>query len=268
MLAAASGRELIVEMVKRLALSKARRVVFPHCDEAALARTIGREPCAGQRFVVTESLFSMDGDRAPLARYAAMRKQFEFNLIVDEAHAVGVYGDNGSGLIEHEGCGDSVFLSVNSGGKALGVSGAFVCGPVWATDYLIQAARSFVFSTAPPPAIAEALSEALDLLPDTASQRRTIRSLGAELRRQVAMEAISSPIVPVIVGDSATAVKIAGRLREKGFDVRAVRPPTVPEGTARLRISINASVTSDNVLELGEHLRHLLEEFGLWPAYS
>ena len=157
----------------------------------------------------------MDGDRAPLARYAELRERYNFALIVDEAHAVGVYGETGSGLIENTGCGDSVFLSVNSGGKALGVSGAFVCGPTWATDYLVQAARSFVYSTAPPPAIAEALAEALELLPETASQRLRIRTLGAELRKQLALKMVSSPIVPVIVGDSATAVAIAERLRAK-----------------------------------------------------
>ena len=255
-------------LIDGMKLSKARRVVFPHCDDVALVRLIGSVPCTGQRFVVTESLFSMDGDRAPLARYAEMRTRSDFALIVDEAHAVGVYGEKGSGLIEHTGCKDSVFLSVNSGGKALGVSGAFVCGPAWATDYLIQAARPFVFSTAPPPAIAEALLESLDMLPDTASQRLMIRTLGAELRNQLNMRMVSSPIVPVIIGDSEKAVEISRRLRKTGFDVRAVRPPTVPEGTARLRISINASVTSDDVLNLSARLREILEEFGLWPAFS
>ena len=197
-----------------------------------------------------------------------MRERCDFALIVDEAHAVGVYGQQGSGLIEQTGCEDGVFLSINSAGKALGVSGAFVCGPAWATDYLVQSARSFVYSTAPPPAVAEALSEALDILPETASQRLRIRTLGAELRNQLNMRMISSPIVPVIVGDSEEAVEISRRLREKGFDVRAVRPPTVPEGTARLRISIHASVTSDDILNLSTCLRQILEEFGLWPASS
>lgn len=255
-------------LIDGMKLSKARRVVFPHCDDAALARLIASQPCRGQRFVVTESLFSMDGDRAPLARYAAMRTHSDFALIVDEAHAVGVYGEHGSGLIEHTGCEGSVFLSINAAGKALGVSGAFVCGPTWATDYLIQAARSFVYSTAPPPAVAEALSESLDMLPETASQRLAIRALGAELRNQLNMRMTSSPIVPVIIGDSEKAVEISGRLRERGFDLRAVRPPTVPEGTARLRISINASLTSDDVLKLSASLREILEEFGLWPACS
>ena len=255
-------------LIDGMRLSKAKRVVFPHCDDVALARLIGNEPCKGQRFVVTESLFSMDGDRAPLARYAALRERWDFALIVDEAHAVGVYGQQGSGLIEQSGCEDSVFLSINAAGKALGVSGAFVCGPDWAIDYLIQAARSFVYSTAPPPAVAEALSESLDMLPETASQRLRIRALGAELRNQLNIAIASSPIVPVIVGDSEKAVEISRRLRDKGFDVRAVRPPTVPDGTARLRISINASVTSEDVLKLSASLREILVEYGLWPASS
>ena len=119
--------------------------------EVALSRS-GRS--RGECFVVVESLFSMDGDEAPLADYAELCAATGAHLIVDEAHAVGVYGERGSGLIEAQGVGDRVFLSVNTAGKALGVSGAFVAGPAWAIDYLIQRARPFIFSTAPPPALA------------------------------------------------------------------------------------------------------------------
>jgi 8-amino-7-oxononanoate synthase len=131
-------------------LSRARKVIFPHSDAMALRRLMAEETGLGQKFVVTESLFSVDGDFAPLTEYAALCQETGAALIVDEAHAVGIYGERGQGL------GDDVFVSVNTAGKALGVAGAFVAGPAWAIEFLAQRARPFIFSTAPPPAVAAA----------------------------------------------------------------------------------------------------------------
>ena len=162
-------------LIDGIRLSPARREIFAHNDVAAMRRAIEsagrasdpssgplRAESRGECFVVVESLFSMDGDEAPLADYAEICEATGAHLIVDEAHAVGVYGERGSGLIEEQGVGDRVFLSVNTAGKALGVSGAFVAGPAWAIDYVIQRARPFIFSTAPPPALASALDASLD----------------------------------------------------------------------------------------------------------
>lgn len=234
-------------IIDGIRLSKARRVVFPHADPAALERLLAREPCAGRRFVVTESLFGMDGDRAPLAAYARLRAVCDFSLIVDEAHAVGVFGASGSGLIEELGCAADVFLSINTAGKALGVAGAFVCGPAWAKDYLIQAARPFVFSTAPPPAAAEAVDEALDLIAEQPGLRRHVRALARGLRERLGMPPDDSPVLPVVLGANDAAVEAAARLQSAGYDVRAIRPPTVPAGTARLRVSLNARLTADEL---------------------
>ena len=247
-------------LIDGMRLSKARRVVFPHRDATALARLLDAEHCPGQRFVVTESLFSMDGDIAPLDRYAELRERHGFALIVDEAHAVGVYGANGSGLIEEAGCGESVFLSVNPAGKALGASGAFVCGPDWAIDFLIQAARPFVFSTAPPPAVAEAIDEALNLLEESREPGERIRRYGALLRERLGMRPGDSPIVPVVLGDNEAATGAAELLRESGFDVRAIRPPTVPAGTARLRISLNAKLEPAELDRFIDRLKAILRE--------
>lgn len=249
-------------LIDGLRLSKARRVVFPHCDAAALERLVEREPCAGQRFIVTESLFSMDGDCAPLKRYATLRKRHGCALVVDEAHAVGVFGASGSGLIEEAGCEEDVFLSVNSAGKALGVSGAFVGGPEWAIEYLAQSARPFVFSTAPPPAVAEAIDEALALLDEDPRPRLLARRNAATLRRTLGLEGSDSPIVPVVVGGNREAVQAAERLRAAGFDVRAIRPPTVPDGTARLRISVNATISEAQIRAFGPRVRRILEDLG------
>lgn len=249
-------------LIDGMRLSRARRVVFPHRDPAALAALLESERCPGQRFVVTESLFSMDGDIAPLGQYAKLRERHDFALIVDEAHAVGVYGAAGSGLVEEARCQQSVFLSVNSAGKALGASGAFVCGPEWAIDFLIQAARPFVFSTAPPPAVAEAIDEALNVLEESSWRRERVREYGTLLRNALGMTPGDSPIVPIVLGGNEVATRTAGLLRDSGFDVRAIRPPTVPDGTARLRISLNAKLERDDLDRFADQLRAILAGMG------
>ncbi len=255
-------------LIDGMRLSKARRVVYPHCDAGALSELLESELCRGQRFVVTESLFSMDGDIAPLAQYAELQTRHGFAFVVDEAHAVGVYGKTGSGLVEEMGCQDTVFLSVNSAGKALGVSGAFVCGPEWAIDYLIQAARPFVFSTAPPPAVAEAIDEALSILEESPDARDRVRGFGTSLREALGMPPGDSPIVPIVLGRNETAIHAASLLRQSGFDVRAIRPPTVPEGTARLRISLNANLEAEDIADFAGRLQEILGDMGLCLASS
>ncbi len=233
-------------LIDGLRLSRAKRVVFPHADASALREKMEHEQ-AGRRFLVTESLFSMDGDEAPLAEYAELCRSTDTALIVDEAHAVGVYGASGSGLIEEAGIGEDVFVSINTAGKALGVGGAFASGPAWAIDYLIQRARSFIFSTAPPPAMAAALEAALDIVTGEPKRRARLLENAAFLRRRLRELDLSVPsgrsqIIPVMIGDNERAVAIAAALAEEGFDVRAIRPPSVPPGTARLRVSVNAGV--------------------------
>lgn len=238
-------------LIDGMRLGRARKVVFPHGDAAWLRTAIKSSEVSdagGQRFVVTESVFSMDGDFAPIREYAALARQTGCALIVDEAHAVGVFGESGTGLLEQEGVADDVFLSINPMGKAFGAAGAFVCGPAWAIEYMVQRARPLIFSTAAPPPVAGALDAALDLIERSRETRmqvicraRFLRALLANAGFGVARE--GSQIIPVLVGANATAVAIAAALQEAGFDVRAIRPPTVPEGTARLRISVNAGLT-------------------------
>ena len=145
-------------------LSRARTVICPHNDRDRLSRLLAETPCAGVRFVVVESLYSMDGDMAPLADYLAICRAHGATLVVDEAHAVGIYGERGSGLIEAAGIDANECLSVNPAGKALGVAGAFVAGPAWAIEHLVQRGRPFIFSTAAPPALADALLASLDIV--------------------------------------------------------------------------------------------------------
>jgi 8-amino-7-oxononanoate synthase len=222
-------------------LSRAQRVVFPHNDVGALQHLLREDTGEGQKFVVVESLFSMDGDQAPLAEYAALCRASGAELIVDEAHAIGVYGACGRGL-----AGD-VFLSINTAGKALGVSGAFVAGPGDAIEYMIQRARPFIFSTAPPPAIAAALEASLEVIATEPERRERLLARARYLRERLGLSG-ESPIVPIIIGENERAVAVARELQAAGFDVRAIRPPTVPAGTARLRVTVNQGL-SEEVLD-------------------
>jgi 8-amino-7-oxononanoate synthase len=222
-------------------LSRARRVVFPHNDAAALEELLREDAGGGQKFVVVESLFSMDGDQAPVEEYAALCRAAGAELIVDEAHAIGVYGERGRGL-----AGD-VFVSINTAGKALGVSGAFVAGPADAIEYMIQRARPFIFSTAPPPATAAALEASLEVIATEPERRERLLERARYLRERLGL-AGDSPIIPIIIGENERAVKVARELQAAGFDVRAIRPPTVPAGTARLRVTVNQGL-SEEVLD-------------------
>ena len=239
-------------LIDGIRLSRARRVVFAHRDVEALERLLAQHRGGGQIFVVTESLFSMDGDVAPLVEYATLCRSVGAVLIVDEAHAVGIYGARGSGLIEAEGIARDVLVSINTAGKALGVGGAFVAGPSWAIEYLVQRSRPFVYSTAPPPPLAAALEASLAIVAGEPERREQLMRVSRALRVQFSEEGMaippgSSQIVPVVLGDTDRALAVAQSLQSQGFDVRAIRPPTVAPGTARLRISVNVGLSEATI---------------------
>ena len=239
-------------LIDAMRLSKATRVVFPHSDVAALDRLIDITPCSGHRFVVVESLFSMDGDEAPLADYAALCRRADASLVVDEAHALGVYGANGTGRLEACGVANDTLVSINPAGKALGVGGALVAAPAWVIEYLVQRARPFVFSTASPPAMAYALEESLRVVQEEPERREHVRALATHLRVELVAAGFdaaltNSQIVPIRMGSNDAALAVAASLQQDGFDVRAIRPPTVPPGTARLRVSINAGLDQPTI---------------------
>jgi 8-amino-7-oxononanoate synthase len=254
-------------------LSRARTVVFPHNDPLTLHRLVTDTRTAGARFIAVESLFSMDGDMAPLAEYAAIAQSTGAALVVDEAHAVGIYGDRGSGLIESLDLRNAVCVSINTAGKALGVSGAFVAGPSWAIEYLVQRARPFVFSTAPTPAVADALDASLTIVEEEPERRERLRARSVFLRARLAATGIEIPdgmshILPILIGDNDAAVAVATVLQDEGFDVRAIRPPSVPVGTARLRITVNAALTEATLDRFVDVLAAALKEMGLCSAAS
>jgi 8-amino-7-oxononanoate synthase len=249
-------------LIDGLRLARARCQIFPHNDRQALRQMLADTTIKGQKFVVTESLFSMDGDEAPLADYAEICAANHAALIVDEAHAVGIYGQRGSGLIEATATTSGVWLSMNAAGKALGAAGALVAGPSWAIDYLKQCARPFVFSTAPPPAIAAAILAALDILEAEPARRQKLQQLATSCRQalqtaQLPLAPGRSQILPVIIGDNHLTLQIAHQLQLAGFDIRAIRPPTVPVGSARLRLSLNVNLTAEVLQEMTDLLSRL-----------
>jgi 8-amino-7-oxononanoate synthase len=251
-------------LIDGIRLSHARRVIFPHNDIGALIRLFEQHKSVGHRFVVTESLFSMEGDQPPLADYAALCESTGATLIVDEAHAVGLYGTRGSGLIEAAGVESDDVISINTAGKALGVSGAFIAGPSWAIEYLIQRARPFIFSTAPLPAIASAIEASLTIVGAEPWRREKVSRLSRHLRLGLGRAGVTvhpgeSQILPIVLGENDRTIAVAEALQGLGFDVRAIRPPSVPRGTARLRVSLNAALEEATVDQFAAALAGVLE---------
>ena len=254
-------------------LSRARTVIVPHNDPPALERLLANTRTSGVSFVVLESLFSMDGDAAALAEIAAVARAAGAILVVDEAHAVGIYGPRGSGMIEAAGVADADCVSINTAGKALGVAGAFVAGPSWAIEYLVQRARPFVFTTAPPPALADALDASLTVVEREPDRRERLLRRAAFVRARLAVAGIEIPpgqsqIIPIVLGDNDRTVAVASVLQAHGFDVRAIRPPSVPAGTARLRLSINADLAEATLDRFVDRLAATLKEMTLCSPVS
>ncbi|WP_287346304.1 8-amino-7-oxononanoate synthase [Mesorhizobium sp.] len=208
---------------------------------------------AGRAWIVVESLYSMDGDRAPLAELIAVADRHEAFLFIDEAHATGVYGPDGRGLAHNFEGRDNVVV-LHTCGKALGASGALVTGPAVIRDYLVNRCRPFIYATAPSPLMAVAASEALDILRDEPRRRERLAGLVAftseALDARCGLESSGSQILPVIVGDNRHTMALASALQGRGFDVRGIRPPTVPEGTARLRISLTLNVGEADIVDM------------------
>jgi 8-amino-7-oxononanoate synthase len=197
--------------------------------------------CKGQIWICAETLYSMDGDRAPLAELVALAGRHDAMLLLDEAHATGVYGSQGRGLAaEYEGTPNIICL--HTCGKALGAMGGLVTLPKHLRNFMVNRSRSFIYSTAPSPLMAAAVRAALKIVAGADAERARLQELvahfGRALKEKTRIEASGSPIQPVLLGADERAVKAADALKARGYDIRAIRPPTVPEDTARLRIAI------------------------------
>ncbi|MFA7383589.1 MAG: 8-amino-7-oxononanoate synthase [Desulfurivibrionaceae bacterium] len=224
-------------------LSGARLLRFRHNDLNHLEELLREKRGDSTALIVVESIYSMDGDRCPLRELVSLKERFGCLLMVDEAHATGVFGEKGGGIIEEEGVSSGVDLAMGTFGKALGSYGAYVAGNQELIDYLVNRARSFIFSTALPPAVAAASLAALRLIGQEPELRHELHkkiNFFKRLLRTGGYDADLGPsqIIPILIGESGTALGKAELLNKQGIFATAVRPPTVPEGTARLRLSI------------------------------
>lgn len=244
---------------------RAEWATFRHGDVGDAENVISEWRRAGHTgavWIAVESLYSMDGDRAPVDALAALADQHGF-LLVDEAHATGVYGPEGRGLAHHLEGRDNV-LTLHTLGKALGGSGALICGARVLIDFLINRCRPFIFATAPSPLMAVAGLEALSILQDEPWRQAALQDhvalFHAEMAHRLPQVPLSgSQIVPLIVGPDAGTMELAAKVQARGFDVRGIRPPTVPEGTSRLRVSLTLNASRADVIALAETLEEL------WP---
>jgi 8-amino-7-oxononanoate synthase len=236
-------------------LSRARVHIYPHRDVTSLAQMLAESASFRRRLIVTESVFSMDGDVAPLAELVELTQRFQCMLLVDEAHATGVFGRRGRGVVEHLGLQHGVHVRVGTLSKALGCGGGFVCGSRQLIDWLVNRARPYVFSTGLAPPLAAAATAALDVVDSEPWRGAELLARAADLRARLAQRGWStgeseSQIIPLVAGEAARAVDWARRLRDCGLLVPAIRPPSVVPGQSLLRISLSWGHTPEMIARL------------------
>lgn len=242
-------------------LAHAKRRVYPHGDMQALKRLLALDKGECHRLIVTDTLFSMDGDFAPLEEITRLAAEHDAMVLVDEAHATGVWGPNGRGVAEGlSSLEEKTLIRVGTLSKALGASGGFVVGSQALIDWLANRARPYVFSTAPPAAMAAAAIAAIDIVQSEPERRERVRSLGDHLRALLKADewdtgSSATQIVPILLGDPEAAVHLSEALLEAGIYVPAIRPPSVPAGESLLRVSLSASHTEDDLGRLVGALR-------------
>ncbi|MCX8140303.1 MAG: 8-amino-7-oxononanoate synthase [Thermogemmata sp.] len=252
-----------------LRICRPRKYIFKHNDlnhlEDGLRQETQIRPVGREMFIVTESIFSMDGDLAPLQDIVELAERYGAHLIVDEAHSTGCYGVNGSGLVDALHLRSRVLATVHTGGKALGLCGAYICGSHLLKEYLINRCRHLIFTTALPPLIGAYWCKGIQrVINDNSGRELLFRNV--QLFRSLLHDSGwdirgDSYIVPIVVGEDNKAVRLAQQLWLQGWDIRAIRPPSVPEYSARLRISLHADHTPDCLENLALRLRSIFTEY-------
>jgi 8-amino-7-oxononanoate synthase len=248
-------------LIDGVRLSRARVVRYPHADLGFLSGALA-ESDARTKLIVTDGVFSMDGDVAPLPAMLDLCERHDAWLLVDDAHGFGVMGREGRGSPSHFGLHSPRIVYVGTLGKAAGVAGAFVAGAAEVVESVLQRARTYIYTTAAPAMLAAAVETSLELIRKDEWRRERLRGLIAALKRELqgsqsALGSSDTPIQPLVLGESSEAVRASAALRERGILVPAIRPPTVPEGSARLRISLSAAHSEEEVIHLASALREV-----------
>jgi len=249
-------------------LSRAKTVVYPHLDLDRLEQGLRDAPSNGRKLIVTETLFSMDGDEAPLDGIVDLAERHGAMVMVDEAHATGVFGPSGAGVVGKLGLTERISVQMGTLGKALGGFGAYVAGSRALREFLINRCRSFIFTTSLPPAVLAMAIAAIDLLYKEPQRRLALwhnaRAMKEGLRKLgFSLGQGQSQILPLIVGDAEKCMTLSDKLLEKGLFVQGIRPPTVPPGTARLRITLMATHTHEHLHEALAAFQEVKDEMGL-----
>jgi 8-amino-7-oxononanoate synthase len=249
-------------IIDGIILSRARLVRYPHADMEGLQNILKDLPAKQRKLIVTDTVFSMDGDRAPLQEIVGLAGRYEAMVMVDEAHAFGVLGPNGGGLVEELDLGRQVDIQMGTLSKAAGCFGAYACTTRVLREYLINKSRSFIYTTAMPPALAQAARAALKIIRQEDQLRRLLKEKSDYLRNKLQGMGFctmnsSTPIIPILVNDSQRAVALSKRLLQLGIFLQAIRPPTVPIGTARLRLTVTTLHTKEDLEQLLDALRKI-----------
>ena len=251
-------------------LSRAKLVRYPHNDTAALRRLMEENETNGRRLIVTDGVFSMDGDIAPLADLVALKKEFGALLMVDDAHGTGVLGPTGRGTAEHFGLMSEIDIHMGTLGKALGSFGAYAAGSLDIVEYLINHARSFIFSTSLPPAVLAISIAAIELVnsPEGTSLRARLAENAGFFRTALCSAGFDTmgsgtQIIPVFAGEPETVMEFSNLLLDSGIYVQGIRPPTVPAGSCRLRCTVMATHASDDLEEAVEAITKAGRQVGL-----
>lgn len=245
-------------LIDGLRLTRAQKIIYAHNHlddlESLMRQRSGARTAQQAWFIVTESLFGMEADQAPLRGLAELAERHQAHLIVDEAHATGCFGTTGSGLVDALGLRERVLATVHTGGKALAVPGAYIAGSRLLRELLVNRCRHFIYTTALPPQIGAWWLDTLTKVTQDEAVRAALHERTHVFRKQASLRRIAiggtDYLATILLGTDAAAVDAASRLQQAGFDIRAIRPPTVPTGTARLRVSIHADHDSAVVLDL------------------
>jgi len=252
-------------IIDGILLSQAKFKRYPHVDMKALEGMLQETREKIRKVIITDSVFSMDGDIAPLDKIVALAKKYNCQVMIDEAHALGVLGRIGRGAAEHFGVEEEIDIKMGTLSKAVGSFGAYCCGSRELIDYLINKARSFIYTTGMPPSVAAASLKGIEIIESEPERREKLWDNARYLLRKLketGFETLRSqtPIIPVLVKESENAVRFSERLFEAGIFISAIRPPTVPAQTARLRLTVMATHTREDVHYLLQHMERIGKE--------